>query len=51
MKYFEIFKIAAILRSGELFYPEVVPKVEYNNEISSPIPYILSYWSTFHLKY
>ena len=34
--------MAAILRSGRVFEPEVAPEVEYNHSIASPIPYILS---------
>ena len=33
LKYFEIFEMAAILRSGRTFTPEVVPEVESYTEI------------------
>ena len=44
LKYFEIFKMAAILRFGRVFEPEVVPEVESNNKIGHAIPYI---WDFF----
>ena len=47
LKYFEIFKIAAILGFGRVFKPEVVTKVESNRKIGHAIPYMLSFCSTF----
>ena len=44
-KYFEIFKMAAILNFGRVFKPEVVPKVESYIKVGHVIPYILSFWS------
>ena len=44
-KYFEIFKMAAILNFGRVFKPEVVPKVKSYIEVGNVIPYILSFWS------
>ena len=46
LKYFEIFKMVAILRSGRSFIPEVVPEVESYLDIGHAIPYILSFWAT-----
>ena len=46
LKYFEIFKMAAICRPGQAFQSHIPPDVEYNVYIASPIPYILSFWST-----
>ena len=43
--------MAAILRSGWTFEPEVVPEVESSIQIGHAIPYILSFWSTLWLKY
>ena len=45
LKYFEIFKMAAILRFGRTFKPEVAPEVELHTKIGHAIPYILSFWS------
>ena len=39
--------MAAILRSGWAFKPEVAPKVESYTKIGHAIPYILSFWSPF----
>ena len=50
LKYFQIFKMAAILRSGRSFNPEVVPKFGSCTKIGHAHPYILSFWSTFSLK-
>ena len=36
--------MSAILSSWRVFQPEVQPEVECNDEIASPIPYILSFW-------
>ena len=47
LKYFEIFKMAAILRSGRSFKPEVVPEIESYIKIGHVIPYIMSFWSPF----
>ena len=47
LNYFEIFKMAAILRFGRVFKPEVVPEIEFNNKIGHAIPYILRFYSTF----
>ena len=44
LKYFEIFKMAAILRFIE---PEVVPEFELYTKIGYAIPYILRFCSTF----
>ena len=46
-KVFEIFKMAAILRFGRSFKPELVLEAEYNNNIGHAIPYILRFCSTF----
>ena len=45
LKYFEIFKMAAILRSERAFKPEVVPEIQSYIEIGHVIPYILSFLS------
>ena len=45
LKYFEIFKMAAILRSERAFKPEVVPEIQSDMEIGHVIPYILSFLS------
>ena len=42
--------MAAILRSGRSFKPEVVPEVESYFKIGHTILYILSFWSTLQLK-
>ena len=47
LKYFEIFKMAGILRSGRAFKPEVVPEMQSYIDIGHGIPYILSFWSPF----
>ena len=47
VKYFEIFKIVAILGFGCVFIPEVVTEVESNIKIGHAIPYILRFCSTF----
>ena len=47
LKYFEIFKIAAIWGFGRGFKPEFVTEVESNIKISHAIPYILIFCSTF----
>ena len=47
LKYFEIFKIAAILGFGRVCKPEAVPDVEFNNKIGHAVPYILRFCSTF----
>ena len=39
--------MAAILRSGQTFKPEVVPEVESYTKIGHAIPYILRFCSTF----
>ena len=46
-KIYEIFKMAAILRFGRSFKPELVLEVEYNTNIGHAIPYILIFCSTF----
>ena len=51
LKYFEIFKMAAILRSGRTFKPEVVPEVAFYSKIGHATPYILRFCSTLKLKY
>ena len=51
LKYLEIFKMAAILRSGRIFKPKVVPEVESYSKIGHAIAYILSFCSTVQLKY
>ena len=43
LKYFEIFKMAAILRFRCVIEPEVVPEFE----LGYAIPYILRFCSTF----
>ena len=47
LKYFEIFKMVAILRFGRVFKPEVIPEVESNTKIGHAIPYLLRFYSTF----
>ena len=47
LKYFEIFKMAAILKFERLFKPQVVPEVESYTEIGHVIPYILIFCSMF----
>ena len=47
LKYFEIFKRAAILRSKRAFKPEVVAEMQSYIKIGHVIPYILSFWSLF----
>ena len=49
LKYFEIFKMAAILRFRFrcVIEPEVVPEFELNTKIGYAIPYILRFCSTF----
>ena len=47
LKYFEIFKMAAILRSGRSFKPEVVPEIDSYTKIGHVIPYLLRFCSTF----
>ena len=46
LKYFEIFKMAAILRFRRTFKPEVAPEVELYTKIGHAIAYILSFSST-----
>ena len=36
--------MAAILRSGRAFKPEVLPEIETYIEIGHVIPHILSFW-------
>ena len=50
LKYFEIFKMAAFLRSRRSFKPEVVPELWYYIEIGHADPYIFSFWSTLQLN-
>ena len=47
LKYFEIFKMAAILMFMRTFKLALVLEVEYNIIIGQDIPYILSFCSTF----
>ena len=47
LKYFEIFKMAAIWGFARVFKPEVVTEVESNTKIGHVIPYMLSFCSTF----
>ena len=47
LKYFEIFKMAAILRLRCVIKPEVVPEFELYTKIGYAIPYILRFCSTF----
>ena len=47
LKYFEIFKMAAILSPRRTFKPEVVPEVKSYAKIGHTIPYILRFCSTF----
>ena len=46
LKYFEIFKMAAIFRSARAFKSEVEPEVESYITIGHAIPYTLSFWSS-----
>ena len=39
--------MAAILRSGRTFKPEVAPEIESYTKIGHAIPYILRFCSTF----
>ena len=50
LKYFEIFKIAAILRSEQSFKPDLALEIEYNTTIGHTIPYILSFCSTIYFN-
>ena len=50
LKYFEIFKMAAILTPTQSFKLEDVLEIEYNTTIGHAIPYILSFSSTFLLN-
>ena len=43
LKYFEIFKMAAILRFRCVIEPEVVPEFELYTKIGYAIPYILRF--------
>ena len=47
LKYFEIFKIVAIVGFGRVFKPVVVTEVESNIKIGHAIPYIVRFCSTF----
>ena len=47
LNYLENFNMAAILRSGWAFEPEVVLEIESYIDIGHAIPYILSFWSPF----
>ena len=47
LKYFEIFKKAAILRFSCVIEPEIVPEFESYTTIGYTIPYILRFCSTF----
>ena len=49
-KIFEIFKMAAILRSRRSFKPEVLPEVESYMKIGHAYLYLMSFCSTFYLK-
>ena len=51
VKYFKIFKMAAILSSRQTSLPEVIPEVEYTRKIAMSISDILSFWSTLQLRY
>ena len=44
-KYFEMFKMAAILGFERVFKPVVVREFESNNKIGHSIPYILRFCS------
>ena len=46
-KYFEIYKMAAILRFMCVIEPEVVLEFEWCTKIGYAIPYILRFCSTF----
>ena len=45
LKYFENFKMVAILRSWRIFTPKVELECESHNKIGQAIPYILRFWS------
>ena len=45
-KYFEMFKMAAILGFGRVFETNIVREVESNSKIGHAIPYILRFCST-----
>ena len=47
LKYFEIFKMTAILRFMCVIEPEFVSEFELYTKISYAIPYILRFCSTF----
>ena len=47
VKYFEIFKMAAILRFGRVLKPEALPEVASYMKIGHAIRYILTFCSTF----
>ena len=47
VKYFENFKMAAILRFRRVFKLGVVPEIESYTKIGHVIPYILRFCSTF----
>ena len=47
LKYFEIFKMAAIVRFRCFIEPEDVPEFELYTKIGYAIPYILRFCSTF----
>ena len=47
LKYFEIFKMAAILRFRCVIELEVVPEFELYSKIGYAIPYIWRFCSTF----
>ena len=47
LKYFKIFKMAAILGFERVFKPEAVPEVESHSKICHAIPYIFKFCSTF----
>ena len=47
LKYFEIYKMAAILKFRRSFELELVLEVEYNTYLGHAHPYILSFCSTF----
>ena len=49
--FFLIFKMAAIFRSQQTFLPDVLPEFEYTIKIAMSTFDILSFWSTFYLKY
>ena len=50
-KYFEMFKMAAVLGFERVFKPEVVREFESNSKTGHSIPYILRFCSTVQLKY